>query len=265
MPLVKKRPPRRRRSESRLGIREVAAPAPRLSLLPVQIAWQGKTWRVPAVILAALLCYALFYCFTDEQFYIFGAAITGNSRLSAQRIYDQAAIEGQSIFFLNSEDVRKRVEGLPNIKASSVSLQLPATVEIQVQEREPSFAWHIGQKAYWVDEEGMVMEPAGPPPHSVTLIDMAGLVSGPGVKLAPEIMQVVGELRRWLPQEKVFQWSQTEGISFLHAKGFPVYLGQAEDMQDKIAALSALSEDFTSKGIQPKFVDLRFPGRPYYR
>jgi cell division septal protein FtsQ len=265
MRLVNKRPPRRRRSQSRLGIKEAVAPAPRLSLLPVQISWQDKTWRVPAVILAALLCYALFYCFTDEQFFIFGAAITGNSRLSAQRIFDQAGIEGQSIFFLNAEDVRKRVEGLPNIKASSVSLQLPASVEIQVQEREPSFTWQVGQKTYWVDEEGMVMEPAGLPPHSVTLIDMANQVSGPGVRIAPQVMQVIGELRRWLPQEKIFQWSQTEGISFLHVKGFPVYLGQAEDMQDKIAALRALTEDFTSKGIQPKFVDLRFAGRPYYR
>ena len=265
MRLANKRPPKRRRSQSRLGITEVAALAPRLSLLPVQINWQVKVWRLPAVIFAGLLCYALFYCFTDEQFYIFGAAISGNSRLSAQRIYDQAGIEGQSIFFLNPEEVRKRVEGLPNIKASSVSLQLPATVEIQVQEREPSFGWQVGQKTYWVDEEGMVMEPAGPPPHSVTLLDMDSQAPGPGVKLSPEIMQVVGELRRWLPQEKIFQWSQTEGISFLHAKGFPVYLGQAEDMQDKIAALRALTEDFTSKGIQPKFVDLRFSGRPYYR
>ena len=172
MRLANKRPPKRRRSQSRLGITEVAALAPRLSLLPVQINWQVKVWRLPAAIFAGLLCYALFYCFTDEQFYIFGAAISGNSRLSAQRIYDQAGIEGQSIFFLNPEEVRKRVEGLPNIKASSVSLQLPATVEIQVQEREPSFGWQVGQKTYWVDEEGMVMEPAGPPPIPTTALSI---------------------------------------------------------------------------------------------
>ena len=265
MRLVKNRPPKRRRSQSRLGITESVASAAPLTVVPVHINWQGKAWRLPALLVAGLLCYALFYCFTDEQFYVFGAAVSGNNRLSAQQIFQRAGIEGQSIFFLDREEVRKRVEGLPNIKASSINIQLPATVEIDVVEREPSFTWQVGQKVYWVDEEGMVMDPSGPAPKSITVLDVDGQVGGPGALVAPEIVQAVREMRRLLPQERIFQWSGAQGISFLHEKGFPVYLGQAEDLPEKIATLRALSDDFASKGISPKFVDLRFPGRPYYR
>jgi hypothetical protein len=284
MPLLKIRAqqPKRRRSYSRLGKVEAVAPAPHLTLTrsATQFVWQSKLWRVPALLLAALLAYAVFFLFTDELFFVYGSTVTvsGNSRLPADRIYAQAAIDGTSIFFLNHTEVEHRLLQSPNIKSAAVACELPATVAIEVAERQPLFAWQAGGKVYWVDEEGVVMLPAGPAPNTITFIDVddesPSAVAGgqarvefklQGARLDPDIVKAVGELRRWLPQERLFQWSQAQGITFLHAQGFPVYLGKAEDMAEKIVTLRAVIDDLAKTDLRPRFVDLRFPGRPYYR
>ena len=262
----KKRTSRRRRSQTRLGVtQEVAAPALQLSLAPAQVAWQDKLPRIPSIILAGLLCYVLFQFFGTDQFYVFGATIRGNNRVSAREIYDTAAVEGLNVFFLNRQEVERRVERLPNVKEARVTGALPAVVHISVTERQPAYVWQVGDRTYWLDDEGVVIVPSGPAPDSITFIDADGQARQPGSRVDAKLLEAAREFGTHLPEVKVFQWSRRQGFSFLHADGYPVYLGQPEDLAGKIATLRALTEEFTAQGVRPKYVDLRFEKGRYYR
>lgn len=267
MPFIAKRTPKkRRRSQTRLGKKhEAEATAFQLPLVRVQTDWKQKLDRVPSIIIVLVLSYVLFYFFTEYKFFVFEATVAGHRRIPAREIYSQANVEGQSIFFVNRQEISARIEQLPGIKEAIVTCQLPAKVSINVVEREPVYRWQVGQKLYWLDEEGVVMEPRGESLNSITFLDVDSEVKGAGSKVKPEILQAAKELQEWLPEEKMFQWSQTQGLSFRHKDGYPVYLGQLDDLQEKLTTLRALLEDFSSRNTRPEFVDMRFAGRPYYR
>jgi len=246
-------------------VKEADSPTLPMSLVPVQFNWQARLQRAPGLILVGLLVYLLLYLFTDARFFVFEATIAGHRRVSAQEIYQQAGLEGQSIFFLNPQEVSSRIERLPYIKTAKVTCRLPAGVRIEVIEREPAYLWQVGDRVYWLDEEGVVMEPRGKSPDTIVFLDVDAQMRVPGSRVAPEIPETARILRKWLPEEKIFLWSQSEGLSFKHHDGYPVYLGQLTDLPAKLATLRALTEEFARNDIRPEFVDLRFAGRPYYR
>ncbi len=42
-------------------------------------------------------------------------------------------------------------------------------------------------------------------------------------------------------------------------------MGKADNLTEKMSTLTALSQGLAEKKVVPKFIDLRFSGRPYYR
>lgn len=267
MPLFTKRmSKKKRRSQTRLGkTNEAESLALQFPLARIQTNWKDKIERIPGVIVAALVCYALFYFFTEYKFFVFEATIVGHRRVSAQEIYRTAGIEGESIFFLNRQEISSRIGQLPGINRATVTCQLPAGVRVDVIEREPVYIWQVGQTAYWLDEQGVVMEPRGEGLDSITFLDVDMQARKPGSRVNPEILQAARKLQEWLPEEKLFQWSETQGLSFRHRDGYAVYLGQLDNLEEKLTTLRALTEDFSHKGTHPEFVDMRFSGLPYYR
>jgi cell division protein FtsQ len=267
MQLLTNRAPKRRRSRSRLGTttHEAAAVALPLRFVSVGALWQDQAARLPGLLLAAFLLWALFQFFESDQFFVFEATISGNNRVSAEEIFQQAGVEGQNIFFLNPADIEARLQSTSNIKSAVVRCVLPASLDIQVVEREPVYIWQVGNTTYWLDADGVVMKPVGPALDTITLIDTDAQAVQPGQQVSRDILNAAAELRKWLPNKKVFQWSQIHGLSFQHDDGYAVYLGKADNLTEKMATLTALSQGLADKKVRPKFIDLRFSGRPYYR
>jgi len=267
MPLITKRTPRKkRRSQTRLGkTNEAESLAFQFPLTRIQTDWKDKIERIPSVIVAALICYVLFYCFTEYKFFVFDATIVGHRRVSAQEIYRTAGVEGESIFFLNRQEISSRIRQLPGVKQATVTCQFPASVRISIIEREPAYVWQVGQTTYWLDEEGVVMEPKGERLDTITFLDADVQTRKPGSRVNPKIIQAARELQEWLPEEKTFQWSETQGLSFRHKDGYLIYLGQLDNLEEKLTTLRALTEDLSTRGTHPEFVDMRFSGLPYYR
>jgi cell division septal protein FtsQ len=267
MQLLTNRTPKRRRSQSRLGTttHEAAAVALPLRLVSVGTFWQDHAARLPGLLLAGFLLWALFQFFDSDQFYVFEATISGNNRISAEEIFQQAGVEGENIFFLNHTDIEARLRSTSNIKSAVVRCELPASVDIQIVEREPIYVWQVGNATYWLDEDGVAMKPVGTAPNTITLIDTDAQAIQPGQQVSRDVLDAAAQLRKWLPNKKVFQWSQVHGLSFQHDDGYAVYLGKADDLAAKMATLTALSQGLADKKVHPKFIDLRFSGRPYYR
>jgi hypothetical protein len=60
------------------------------------------------------------------------------------------------------------------------------------------------------------------------------------------------------------EWSRANGISFTDSHGWKVYLGDANNMPAKVAALRVLLSQLSSQNAKIRFIDLG-KGDPYYQ
>lgn len=137
--------------------------------------------------------------------------VTGNKRLSASEIMDQAKISANSnVLSINLGEARARLTAHPWIAWAAVSRRLPDGLEIQVREHTAMAILHMGHKKYLMNTEGLAFKLYGDN-------DPTGLPEVRGLKLSD--VSITGEpMRR--PAEAV--------VDYLHkmqAVGFPLPKG----------------------------------------
>lgn len=259
----KRRP---RRSRSRLGRDyEAAAPRIKLSLRPVVGFWQDQGGKALGFLLLLVLSWLIYQLFATEAFYVYEARVVGNQLVPAEAIYQNSGLEGMSIFWVNPAQVEAALVSLPNIKGARVHCGLPGQLTITVVERQPQVIWQQGERRYWVDEEGTVLPALGELAEATVIVDLEERPVQPGDRVDPQVIAGAQKLRSLLPELTTVQYAPHTGLSFQSEQGWPIYMGQGEDMEQKVAIMRALLQEITAKGIQPQFIDLRFKGSPYYK
>ena len=71
----------------------------------------------------------------------------------------EAAIDtpqGQNLFSLVTAPLEDRIRELPTVRAADVSVRLPDTLLVRVEEREAILVWRVGARRYLVDGEGAI-------------------------------------------------------------------------------------------------------------
>ena len=265
----KRRP---RRSRSRLGRDyEATAPKIKLSLRPVVGFWQDHGGKALGFLLLLALGWLTYQLFVMEAFYVYEARVVGNQLVPAEEIYQNSGLEGMSIFWINPTQVEATIVSLQNIKEARVHCGLPDRVTIEVAERQPQVIWQIGatvpqgEKRYWIDEEGTVLPARGELTEATVIVDLDERPVQPGDRVDPQVIAGAQKLRSLLPELTTVQYASHTGISFQSEQGWPVYLGQGEDIEQKVAIMKALFQEIAAKGVHPQFIDLRFKGSPYYK
>jgi len=259
----KRRP---RRSRSRLGRDyEVTAPKIKLSLRPVAIFWQDQGEKALGFFLLLALGWLTYQFFATETFYVYKARVVGNQLVPAEEIYQNSGLEELSIFWINPAQVEATIASLPNIKEARVHCGLPDRVTIEVVERQPQIVWQQGDKRYWVDEEGTVLPARGELAEATVIVALDERPVQPGDRVDPQVIAGAQKLRSLLPELATVQYASHTGLSFQSEQGWPIYLGQGENIEQKVAIMKALLQEIAAKGIHPQFIDLRFKGSPYYK
>ena len=259
----KRRP---RRSRSRLGRDyEATAPKIKLSLRPVLDFWEDQGGKVLGFLLLLALGWLTYQAFATEAFYVYEARVVGNQLVPAEEIYQNSGLEGMSIFWINPTQVEATIVSLPNIKEARLHCGLPNRVTIEVVERQPQVIWQQGEKRYWVDEEGTVLPARGELTEATVIVNLDERPVQPGDRVDPQVIAGAQKLRSLLPELTTVQYASHTGISFQSEQGWPIYLGQGEDMEQKVAIMKALLQEIAAKGVHPQFIDLRFKGSPYYK
>jgi hypothetical protein len=123
--------------------------------------------------------------------------------------------------------------------------------------------WRWGEKRYGVDEQGAILPLEGEWEGMLLIQDLTSVSPEVRHRIDPEVIRSALELRKFLPETAVLQYSDDRGLSF-HQEGYPIYLGKG-DMAEKMKIVNALVQSLASDGIQPQFVDVRFPESPYYQ
>lgn len=123
---------------------------------PIRRRSAGLTPTRAGAALALLLTAAgLYGAASSEAFVAKHLEISGATWTTRAAVRDAIALPaGQNLFLLATGPLRARLESLPPVLHAEVTVGLPDTVRVSVEERQALLIWSAGSVAYLVDAEG---------------------------------------------------------------------------------------------------------------
>lgn len=256
-----------RRSEKKRGGRSydqaIAEDRPRRRR--ISRAHSAVASRIAALLLAAVLLASLAFLFVSDSYYVYEIDVQGNSLVTAGQILDQTQIEGYSVFFIDPQEAKERVEALPDIREAEVQLSLPDRMVVLVRERQARVVWRVGEQRYGVDEEGLIVSLGGPNEPEIVITSLDSSPAHPGDKVDLQPVAAAEEYRDLLPGATSFEYSAQNGLSYRNEHGWQVYLGDGDNAALKAAVLQALVLKLSTQGATVDSIDVRCPESPLYR
>jgi len=146
-----------------------------------------------------------------------------------------------------------------------VAVNLPARLSIHVSERKVQFVCEAGGESYVADEHGIVLGGAVAPPDALLIRCTEGSVPVDGHILDQAVLDTVKGLSQLLGEQRVFEYSPRHGVSWRNDKGWLVRFGVGGDLHEKLTVMQSMTAELEDKGIQPEFLDVGVPSRPFYR
>lgn len=93
-----------------------------------------------------------------------GASITPESVVTDRL----ALVPGANVFTIATGPLEASLLEIPAIAGADISIGLPGTVAVAIEEREPILVWQVGERSYLVDDTGFVFAEVGEtPPEGV--------------------------------------------------------------------------------------------------
>jgi cell division septal protein FtsQ len=199
------------------------------------------------------------------MFYVQNIEVTGNDRLAEAELLAMSGLQGVNIFWVDTRVVEQALAELPDVASVRVSCSLLADCGIHLVERKPFLVWRQGNAEAWIGEDGVVL-PARGDLQDATVLDATGRTAlRPGDQVAPELVTAVADLKRLIPEVRLYEYTEDNGLSFQSSHGWRVQLGAGTEIEPKLKALDVLTNHLVDHGIAPTLVDVRFPEAPYYR
>jgi cell division septal protein FtsQ len=261
-----------RSSRSETQAKAEAASASNTPRISARIVGRSASARFWSALILVCLIGVIAYVSAHDKFYVTRPQVVGAHYVDRSSILGVAAVDQQNIFWIEPGKVEEQVAQLQGVKAVRVRCRLPASVEIEVTEREPVALWHVegkGQES-WVDEEGTVLPYAGDPqaPGTIFVIDSSARQLQAGAKIEPtDLVRSAQRLANVLPETNVFYYHPVRGLSFLQNSGgdeWPVYVGTSDDLPRKIRVMEVLTGYLAANNIRPTYVDVRTASHPLY-
>lgn len=206
---------------------------------------------------------------TTSLFAVDSVEVVGTRRLPVEIVRAAAGIEpGTNILTLDLEATEERVERLEGVRSASVIRELPKSVRIMVEEREPyALVNPTGADGlFWVDADGHSVGPErrpGVPPLPI-LSGVAWPALGTDV-LRPESLRVgIAFLRavqriggRVAGRISEIDLAAPDGPLLYMADGAEVRVG-TDAWEERLARLDGVLGELETRGEQVHSVDLRF-------
>jgi cell division septal protein FtsQ len=122
--------------------------------------------RVVAAFVVALVVLAIYGVTTSGAFDYTRLRVEGNRYTKAGDVEATlAGSRGQNLFRLETRPLEDRLEQLPTVARARVGVELPDTLAVRIDEREPILVWGVGDKRFLVDSTGTLFAvfPSDPP------------------------------------------------------------------------------------------------------
>lgn len=106
-----------------------------------------------------LLSICITLCLKHPYFNIKNIEISGNRNISSKEIVDLSGLfKGNNIFYINVRNGENNILSNPYISEVQIKRKLPATVQINIKEREALFYNTKDNKYFIVDKNGVVLQ-----------------------------------------------------------------------------------------------------------
>lgn len=202
--------------------------------------------------------------------------VSGNARLATGEVLAMLdGLRGRNILGLDLPDWRQRLTASPWVADAALRRVLPATIEVQVVEREPMAIARIGSALYLIDDTGVVLGEYGPAFADLDLPIVDGLdepkggsrgqVDSARVALAARVIAALAARPDLADKVSQIDVSRADdAVVMLEGDTALLRLGD-EDFADRLQQYLELGDALRERVAAIDYVDLRFPERLYVR
>ncbi|MBS7315511.1 MAG: FtsQ-type POTRA domain-containing protein [Clostridiaceae bacterium] len=215
----------------------------------------GRTGEILyRVLLTAMICAALFFI-ASVFFEVKTIEVTGTSRYLPEYVAELSGVEsGDKLLFINRFQISQNLfEKLPFVKEIKVRRRFPNTVLIELTERTPAAKLVSGGISYIIDEEAFLLEytALGDEYRLPVINGAAPSEYQPGRQLVFEdglmlesLKSILAELVKsdWIANISEINLEKIYNISFQYANRFTVVLGDASELEYKLAVFRVMLE-----------------------
>lgn len=255
-------------------------------------------WRLLSALLVLVLAAGIYAAISLPFFQVESVQFEGFKRVSPEEVSNTLSLVNAPVFTVNPAEVTSTLTRLyPELKDIQVKASLPNKVAISAIERQPVIAWKVGDKTYWIDEEGFIFPQRGKskgviivqsesvPPLRYDVEVLTGF--GPATAtptpsptpaegepqgdvyrkyIDPALMTALKQLAEAVPAGTVLVYSGKDGLGFADPAGWNVYVGQTlTDIDVKMKVYKAVVKKLEADGIVPVMISVANAHAPFYR
>ncbi len=274
---------RRKHKTVQVPLRSKGAELQLLAMPRMDLGWRIISGAVFLFSLAVVISFS-----NLEAFAVNSINLVGAQRLSAEVLLAQLDLAGTKVIQLRPAEIEERIaDRFPSLRKVSVSVRLPATVVVRVDEREPIISWVQDNTTQWIDNEGFMFPIHGEAETTVT-VEANGdppLLTDPEEmeieedttpaflqmeithnRTTPEFVHGLLSLRDYIPEGSILQYDPRFGLGWEDPNGWLVYFGNDISTIDaKLSQYETILEMIRTEGISPTLISLDHLHAPFYR
>ena len=245
------------------------------------------SWRLLSGLIAVGMIVLLFMMGTSTAFAVDQVNLSGGIRIPAEEIAQKLDLQGEPIISVMPNEVENQIlEAFPDIKAAEVNVNMPAGIDILIEERIPALLWLKNEEVvYWIDQEGFAFTVRGEatlpirvyansePPHPLGWVAPDLQLEEDETKptevlplVDPAFVTTVQKLNSIKPAESPMLYDEMNGLGWIDPHGWQVYFGDDDENIDlKLMEYTKIVETILERNLQPVLISMEFLHAPYYR
>ncbi|WP_274424408.1 cell division protein FtsQ/DivIB [Chelativorans sp. YIM 93263] len=183
--------------------------------------------------------------------------VVGNRETSEIDVLQRIGLDGwTSMVGFDVRAARERIAELPWVEAATVRKVYPATIEVQIVEREPFALWQRANRLFVIEEDGDVIAPFSGGRHtSLPLVIGAG-----AAEAGPEFVADVSRVRGLAGRVRAYVRVADRRWNLILDNGVTIKLPE-NDVEAAMAEASRLDADYALFARDITAIDLRLPDR----
>lgn len=223
------------------------------------------SWRLFSGLIAASLIVVLAIFLSSDAFFVRTIGVNGAETMTPNEVFALADLAGQHVFWIDPAVVRDNLLRSPSLADAQVYVSWSSPlVTVDVQERQPALIWDQAGVQVWVDVAGRVMRLRDDSRNLMRVV-VDDLSQGPAAgEVDRNVVNSAIQLGALLPDVRTLRYHPTNGLGFTDPRGWEVWLGVGNDMDQKVQVYEALIGDLQDQGVNPRAVYLINPHRPWY-
>lgn len=199
-------------------------------------------WKLAfmALLVVGLVCVVAWLLLGSRLLVVREVAVEGLERVPEQEAVQAVGVKtGTPLIRVDLDTAESRVADVDLVDEVEVVRGWPATLRVEVVERQPVLAVPVGEGYRLIDGDGIRIEDSDTRPGAQPLVSVSGEVEGnAGVRAAADIVESAPD--SLLAQIQLIDASEGDEITARLADGSTVEWGDASDTEDKSDILRVL-------------------------